>query len=339
MIIRLLFILLAVTATNCYSTEQMPEIFYSEGVAYEMDVLPLSSRPGAESINISQSPIARCTANHRGYVGEWYVANGYLWLQNLSAGVCDNNPRRIDPKPIFYQKNYPIKATWYTGIIRIKMDEATFAPPNLLDRNARHLGSSRYAAEYEFVKGRMIIRNDLSRGHSQSLVQEDLETHLKSLTVKDTRVEFSFIKSFFVKIGNVEERLTTFTLQLDESFSRRDRHDNLDFILQEIDTEGVQLGYTHHYRFPLGSGMGTDTGVVRLSFDQSLSRFRESWRSCSTTTRCVVIPTSCNGYISVSSKKRDVAELHFQKLAAIKQCLGESTMAPVPSCVDGRCRP
>jgi len=60
-----------------------------------------------------------CTANWRGYHGTWKIEDGYLYLVSLKDGSCkDEKP--IPISKIFKNENAPIKAAWYSGIIRIQ---------------------------------------------------------------------------------------------------------------------------------------------------------------------------------------------------------------------------
>ncbi len=64
-----------------------------------------------------------CTANWRGYLGTWKIEDGFLYLTALQEGSCARNPPSIPLSVVFKNQQPPIKATWYTGEIRIPKGE------------------------------------------------------------------------------------------------------------------------------------------------------------------------------------------------------------------------
>jgi hypothetical protein len=110
--------LMCCTVSTVYATSQVPEKLVYDGATHDMYSTPL------ESLFSKDNPKPRVfferpssTACWRGYVGTWRVEDGVLYLVSLREG----HPRtgaisldKVNPK-----WTSPVKATWFTGTIRI----------------------------------------------------------------------------------------------------------------------------------------------------------------------------------------------------------------------------
>jgi len=94
-----------------------------------------------------------CTACWRGYIATWKIDNNYLYLIKLVEGTCDSNAKEIQLSKVFPDSKGPIKATWFTGTLRI---------PRGKRLSYVHMG---YGSIYEkdlfmtFEKGKLIEEN------------------------------------------------------------------------------------------------------------------------------------------------------------------------------------
>ena len=108
--------LLSYLASAVYATSQVPEVLVYNGTTNDMYSTPLESFFSAETPKVFlEKPSS--TACWRGYVGTWKIENDELYLIALQEG----HPRtgaipldKVSPKWVS-----PVKATWFTGTIRV----------------------------------------------------------------------------------------------------------------------------------------------------------------------------------------------------------------------------
>jgi len=60
-----------------------------------------------------------CTASWRGYQASWKIEDGYLYLERLVEGTCGPDAKEIPLEKVFPDQKGPVKATWFTGSLRI----------------------------------------------------------------------------------------------------------------------------------------------------------------------------------------------------------------------------
>jgi hypothetical protein len=98
-------------------TAQAPEIIWYKGQQEALCQTPLAyyfNRRRRKPPNF----IAPHTALWRGYIGEWVVENNALYLRNLTNYSVKDCPD-FDWREIFKGQQGDIKATWYSGELRI----------------------------------------------------------------------------------------------------------------------------------------------------------------------------------------------------------------------------
>jgi hypothetical protein len=104
---------------NVWATAQMGDILVYQGKNQSIFSNPL------ESYFDDQHPRPKavfkfsCTANWRGYVATWKIEEDYLYLVKLVEGSCSEDAPEIPIASIFPEQQLPIKATWFSGILRI----------------------------------------------------------------------------------------------------------------------------------------------------------------------------------------------------------------------------
>lgn len=116
-LIVLLIILLS--SSNAFGTAQFPDLLIYKGDSFSLFSNPLESYFGKNNPRPDYLFVFRCTANWRGYVATWKIENENLYLIKLVEGSCDPNARNIDISIIFPSQDLPIKATWFSGTLRI----------------------------------------------------------------------------------------------------------------------------------------------------------------------------------------------------------------------------
>jgi hypothetical protein len=96
------------------ATTQMPDVIIIDGQKHSLYSLPLEQyyraghpRPKFRSPN---------TANWRGYIATWEIAQGRLYLQSIRAWTGQGE---VGVGALFPGQKAPIPATWFTGQLRV----------------------------------------------------------------------------------------------------------------------------------------------------------------------------------------------------------------------------
>jgi len=103
-----------------FSTQQIPEEFFVDGAKFEINILPLEQYPHYKEL-LNKLPSANCSASWRNYKGRWEVRDNYLWLDLLFTDPCSKEPKYVELSNLFNGKSRPIKATWFTGSIKVRI--------------------------------------------------------------------------------------------------------------------------------------------------------------------------------------------------------------------------
>ena len=137
-------------------TAQVPE-----SLAYDGEKLPLRTTPLAPYLGANAKDEifqATNTANWRGYVGEWEIADDRLFLVDLKGRLKDGSAATLST--IFPNSDGRVLATWYSGTLRVPQGELI---------EYVHLG---FASRYErdvlievregVIVGKSVQENDLT---------------------------------------------------------------------------------------------------------------------------------------------------------------------------------
>jgi hypothetical protein len=105
-------------ASTAYGTKQLPENIIYKGQEYQLANVPLEKYFDA---NHPKPKELRQTSSgcRRGYVGTWEVKDKQLYLKSLGLFRGNRPMKEIPIALIFKDQKPPIKATWYTGVLRI----------------------------------------------------------------------------------------------------------------------------------------------------------------------------------------------------------------------------
>ena len=145
----ILIVFLLMLAGNAFATAQFPD-----ELIYQEKRFPIFSNP-LESYFTRDNPRPRdlfpssCTACWRGYVATWTIKDGFLHLLKLVEGTCSADAPEISLAKIFPGQERPIKATWFSGTLKI---------PQGKQLRYVHMGyGSVYEKEWvlEFEKGKL----------------------------------------------------------------------------------------------------------------------------------------------------------------------------------------
>ncbi|HSW62556.1 MAG TPA: hypothetical protein VLH56_04465 [Dissulfurispiraceae bacterium] len=105
-------------ASSAFATAQFSELLEYRGETEKMFSVPLENYFSPE--NPKPEPFTKnlCTACRRGYVGKWKIEDGYLCLVSLHQ-CCTQEPKAFPLEAINPEWKSPVRATWYTGTLRI----------------------------------------------------------------------------------------------------------------------------------------------------------------------------------------------------------------------------
>ncbi len=113
-----IILLLAISSGICWATTQVPDIVKLSGKYEKMRSWPLESYYSSPK----QKPAifrAKHTACWRGYVATWNIKNGYLYLMSLRTSTISGKGEKIELSKVEPKWESPVKAEWFTGIIKI----------------------------------------------------------------------------------------------------------------------------------------------------------------------------------------------------------------------------
>jgi hypothetical protein len=119
-IIKHLLVILSLCslASTAYGTKQQPEKILYKGQKYQLANVPLekyfdANHPKPKELRQTSSSC------RRGYVGAWEVKDKQLFLKSLGRFRGDKPMKEIPITLLFKDQKPPIKATWFTGALRI----------------------------------------------------------------------------------------------------------------------------------------------------------------------------------------------------------------------------
>lgn len=108
-------ILILLCVNNAYATAQAPDKLIYKGKTYYLYTNPLESYFNRD--NPRPKFDFKVTSNWRGYIATWAIENGVLYLADIERATINNKTVKLSD--LFPDRQSPIKATWYTGILRI----------------------------------------------------------------------------------------------------------------------------------------------------------------------------------------------------------------------------
>lgn len=150
----LLTSILLLFSIQAFATQQIKEEFSVDRAKFEISQFPLELYIDQKAFHEKIKP-QMCSANWRGYRGSWALKDGMLVLNYLVANACDKSPNHIDARELFPDQGYPVKATWYTGKIIVRIGKRTF----LSKRDHGSSGVEYEAVVYEFHAGKLVSRS------------------------------------------------------------------------------------------------------------------------------------------------------------------------------------
>lgn len=143
--------------SSAYATRQIRDVLQISDNYYPIRELPLNSLHSEDDlIKIIEPEL--CTASWRGYQASWEIREGSLWLTDIEKNPCPpGGYEQLKASALFENKTYPIKATWFTGEIRLQITETEYLFIDN-DENNELIGVNYEALTFEFKEGRFISK-------------------------------------------------------------------------------------------------------------------------------------------------------------------------------------
>lgn len=155
------------------ATEQIPDQITIDGQLHELSTLPLDSYIQENKIKLE----ATCSCNWRGYVAQWEIREGALWLSKV--GEPDLDERSAGGKSlaadIFPGKTLPLKAHWYSGTMAVGIGETT--------NESAMMGFTQGNTEFLLAKvkhGEIVQQRRMSGEAFTALRQQQFEAYRKT---------------------------------------------------------------------------------------------------------------------------------------------------------------
>jgi len=154
MIRSIIFLLPFLCSLSVSATEQIDDLFSIGRIDYSISELPLSQLYSSNQLFEIIHP-QMCTASRRGYQANWRLRDDYLWLDSIRKNPCDPNHESIESTLLFKDKNYPIKADWFTGSISLLVGEFKYKYGKDVDDL---IGHEVDVFEFVFSKGKLVSK-------------------------------------------------------------------------------------------------------------------------------------------------------------------------------------
>lgn len=123
--IILVLIVLSTFISSANGTRQIRDVLQISDNYYPIRELPLSSFISEDDLIKLAKPQV-CTASWRGYQADWKLKEGFLWLANIEKNPCSREYEQLKAEVLFKDKEYPIKADWFTGVIQLQISETKY---------------------------------------------------------------------------------------------------------------------------------------------------------------------------------------------------------------------
>ena len=146
-------LILIFVASNLGATTQVKDVIVIDGVSHRLITNPLNTLYNEITISEKLKLNTGCSANWRGYVSTWGVNKSMLILLKIERNIC-LKAEIVGPAPLFKNRQYPIKALWYTGPLEVLVMQK--------DRQAD-------VHNYDVRNGRIISRKPIKPTQNPSL--------------------------------------------------------------------------------------------------------------------------------------------------------------------------
>lgn len=147
-------------STVTHAAIHMPDQFIVDGVPHEVDSSPLEKLYASDEIRLKLQNQPQCAADQRGYQGVWELKGQQLFLKTLLQSDCKKTTASIDPALLFSEKQYPLKAQWFTGAIKVPLTDKDYKHCLTDEGSDETIGYAYLAMVYEFIGGELVKQSE-----------------------------------------------------------------------------------------------------------------------------------------------------------------------------------
>jgi len=147
-------------STVTHAAIHMPDQFIVDGVPHDVDSSPLEKLYAADEIRLKLQNQPQCAADQSGYQGVWELKGQQLFLKTLLQSDCKTTTASIDPTLLFSEKQYPLKANWFTGAIKVPLTDKDYKHCLTDEGSDETIGYAYLAMVYEFIGGELVKQSE-----------------------------------------------------------------------------------------------------------------------------------------------------------------------------------
>lgn len=195
-------------APRVAATAQMPDSIMIEGQRHSLTTLPLEGYlEGRKDFPPKEAAVS--SANWRGYLAEWKIADGVLYLSDVTITTYETmsyDGHRSSVLSLLFPKQTRIPASWYSGALIVPDGELA---------DYVHMGFGSTYAHYRIYRvshGRVVESLSLSKAEFEAYRDRKFEAFKKTSTYREQAAKMrkeqgglpgemqeSFIKSFYAE--------------------------------------------------------------------------------------------------------------------------------------------
>ena len=138
----------------------MPDQFIVDGVPHDVDSNPLEKLYQSDEISLKLQSQPQCNADQLAYKGIWELKGQNLYLNTLLLSNCETAAAKIDPQLLFSEKQYPLKAHWFNGSIKVAITDKDYKHCLTDQGSEETIGYAYLAIVYDFVGGELVKQSE-----------------------------------------------------------------------------------------------------------------------------------------------------------------------------------
>jgi hypothetical protein len=142
------------------ATIQLPDQFIVDGVPHDVDSSPLEKLYPVDKLQAKLADMPACDSAEPAYKGVWELKGQQLFLKTLLQDNCKKTQVSVDPQLLFTEKQYPLKAHWFTGAIKVPLTDKDYKHCLTNEGTDETIGYAYLALVYEFVGGELVKQSE-----------------------------------------------------------------------------------------------------------------------------------------------------------------------------------
>lgn len=144
-----------------FAVMPLSDQFIVDGVPHDVDSSPLEKLYPPEQIRLKLTTQPGCAADQQGYQGVWELKDQQLFLNTLRQRDCNSAAAsHINPQLLFSEKQYPLKANWFNGAIKVPLTDKDYKHCLTDQGSDETIGYAYLAMVYEFIAGELVKQSE-----------------------------------------------------------------------------------------------------------------------------------------------------------------------------------